>query len=121
MTVLNETNHAGEFMVSEANGTRSRDAGVLASGEDLVAGTVVGKVAASGKFAQHDPSASDGSESASAILFAGVDASTADAPCVVIARDAEVNGGEIVWPDGIAAQDKTDGIAFLATVGIKVL
>lgn len=39
-----EGNYTLEFLLSEAPGNRSRDAGVLLSGQDLAAGTVVGKV-----------------------------------------------------------------------------
>jgi Bacteriophage lambda head decoration protein D len=44
MTTLTETVHAGGFLVSEANGNRSRDAGTLISGQNLVAGAVLGKI-----------------------------------------------------------------------------
>lgn len=45
MTTLTETQHAGEFLVSEANKTRSRETVVVLSGQNLKAGHVVGKVA----------------------------------------------------------------------------
>ena len=48
MATLTESTHAGEFLVSEANGCRSRDTGTVVSGQDLVAGAVVGIVTASG-------------------------------------------------------------------------
>lgn len=44
MTVLTEGRHAGEFLVSEAEGTRSREQIVIGSGADLVPGTVLGRV-----------------------------------------------------------------------------
>jgi hypothetical protein len=44
MTVLNEGQHAGEFIVSEANKTRSREAITVLSGENLKAGAILGKV-----------------------------------------------------------------------------
>ena len=120
MTVLTEGMHTGEYLVSEASGTRSREVVTLVSGQSVVAGEVLGKITASGKYAAHDEGASDGTENAVAISFAAVDASSADANCVITARDSEVNGTELTWPDGIAANDKTDGIASLATVGIIV-
>ena len=81
---------------------------------------VLGIVTASGKYAAHDEGASDGTQNAIAIAFDAVDATSADADCVITARDATVNGAELTWPDGIAAGDKTDGITSLATVGIIV-
>ena len=51
MTVLVETRHPGEFILSEANGQRSREAITIASGAGIIAaGTVLGKVTASGKY-----------------------------------------------------------------------
>lgn len=45
MPVLTEGQHAGEFIVSEANGWRSRDRVTVAEGENLKAGAVVGRAA----------------------------------------------------------------------------
>jgi hypothetical protein len=45
-----------------------------------------------------------------------VDASLADASCLVIARDAEVDRQWLTWAD--AANDITPGAADLAAVGI---
>ena len=43
MAALTETFHAGGFLVSEANGSRSREQITVLSGQDLLAGTVLGK------------------------------------------------------------------------------
>jgi hypothetical protein len=42
MTALTEGKYPGEFIDSEANGTRSRDEGTILSGENVVAGQVLG-------------------------------------------------------------------------------
>lgn len=118
MTTLTEGMHAGEFLVSEANGTRSREIATLTSGQDLEAGTVVATVSA--KLVAFDQDGADGSETITGILYDGVDASGADQPCVVIVRDAEVNGAELVWPADIEAGEKTTAIAALAALGIIV-
>jgi len=50
MTVLIEARHPGEFLMTEANGQRSRETITIASGAGIIApGTVLGKVTASGK------------------------------------------------------------------------
>jgi len=191
---LTETTHAGGFILSEANRTRSRENGKLNSGQDLAAGTVVGQLktgagakisgtgdgtigavtlgpdaevgvyvltgksesANAGTFSVRTPSgqqlpdltvaaayasthinltvadgandwdigdiihvtvtggdysilapaATDGTQHAAGILYAGVDASAADTPCVVIVRDIEANSNEITWPAGITAAQK---------------
>lgn len=103
--MLTETSHAGEFILAEANGTLSREEIVISSGEGVLkAGTVLGKLA-SGEYAAYDNAASDGSQTAVGILYAGVDATSADAPAVMIARHAEVVEAALT---GIDAAGKTD-------------
>ncbi len=120
MTTLTESAHAGEGIISEANGFRSRDAGIILSGQNLVAMAALGRVTASGKFVEHDPAASDGSEDCVAILFDAVDASAADANGVILARDFEVDGEMITYITGISSGDKADAIASLKAQGIIV-
>lgn len=205
---LNETTHAGGFILSEANGNRSRENGVLNSGQNCVAGEVLGRImtaagakisgtgdgtigsvtigpaaqagvyvltgiaesANAGTFSvvapdgsalpnltvaaayasQHisltvadgpadwdigdvihvtvtggnyealDPAATTGEQTACAILYDGVDASSADAACVVVAREAEVNGGELTWPSGISDANKALATSRLAARGILI-
>lgn len=45
-STFTETFHNGGFLVSEALGTRSRDQGVLISGQNLAPGTVLGQITA---------------------------------------------------------------------------
>jgi hypothetical protein len=118
MTVINESRHAGEFMVSEANGHRSREVVTIASGAALEAGTVLGKVTASGNYKLHDAAAADGSENAVAVLYARADASGGDVQATAIVRDAEVADGALTFKSGISGADRTAAIADLATVGI---
>jgi hypothetical protein len=51
MTAFTEGNHAGEHIVSEAAGSRSREAITIASGQNLTAGTVLGRVRGSASSA----------------------------------------------------------------------
>jgi len=118
MPILTEGTHAGEFIVSEANGNRSREAVTIVSGQNLVAGAVVGRITASGKYAELDPAAVDGSEVAAGVLFDAVDASTADANGVLVARDAEVNAGELVWKTGMTDPEIATATAELVTLGV---
>ena len=208
MSILTEGTHTGEYIASEANGSRSREAGYLAAGNDLSAGAVLGQVTTAnavteegantgdgtvsavttgvdaingtyvltgktevvdggtfsvvdpngvalddltvdvayvsshinltvadgaadwdigdiisvevifGEYGVYNPAASDGSETAKAILYAAVDASSAETKCVVTARDSEVTGAELVWADTITSANKTAAAASLASVGI---
>lgn len=119
MPSITEAMRAGDFLLSEANGSLSRDNEILASGQsNLPAGTVLGKVTASGKFVVIDPTKTDGSQSAAAILWAGADAASADTAVVVIARSAEVKADALTWPAGITTPQKTAAIVQLEALGI---
>lgn len=118
MTTLTNGPATAGYLISEANGTRSREVVTLASGNDLPPGAVLGKVTASGKYAQHNAAATDGTEIAAAVLYAAVDASAADSAAVATARDAEVQAAQLVWRAGVTAPQKTAGLAALAAIGI---
>jgi hypothetical protein len=120
MTVLTEGKHTGEHLVSEANKTRSREVVTLISGQDLVAGTVLGRITASGKYTQFNQDGVDGSENAAAVLFDNVDASAGDTDAVVHIRDCEVNGAELTWPGDIEPAEQTAAEAQLVALGIIV-
>lgn len=121
MTVFHEARHAGEFILSEANGHRSRENVTIAAEQDVAAGAVLGKVTASGQFVPLDPSAEDGSEEAAAIAI--YKAKTGEGETVDIAaivRDAEVNGHILTWPEGISEPDTAAAVAELAALGVIV-
>jgi len=112
---------AGEFILSEANGARSRENITLAAGAgQLAPGTVLGAVAADGKHKPLNPSATDGSESAAAVLYDHADASAAEVVAAAIVRDAEVKADLLIWPDGITDAQKTTAIAQLQALGVIV-
>lgn len=120
--VKTEGRHNGEFLMSEAPGKRSRENGVLKSGQNLVAGTVVGVITAGGQLKGVDNDASDGSQTAVGIILNTVDASStgtnADTPVAYIARDAEVNVDCLTWPATEDGGDITANKADLAALGI---
>ncbi|WP_142847236.1 head decoration protein [Telmatospirillum sp. J64-1] len=118
MGTLTEPRHAGGYLVSEANGSRSRESVIFAAGHAVPAGAVLGRVTATGKYVPVSPAAEDGSEKAAGISHAAVDATDADAPGVITARDAEVNAAELEWPTGTTTQQIADALAELAEAGI---
>lgn len=120
MTVLTEKHHTGEFVISEANGNRSRENVTILSGEVLEAGTVLGKITSGGKYVAFDSGNGNGSEVANAILLGAVDASAGDTEAAVIARDAEVNGAALVYKAQSPPDDITDARAGLLANGIVV-
>lgn len=106
------------YLVSEANGTRSREVITLAAGNALPPGAVLGQVTASGEYVAFNPAANDGSETAKAVLFASVDASAAAKAAVVTARDAEVAEASLVWVASVNTTQKKSALAALAVLGI---
>lgn len=59
-----------------------------------------------------------GTNSADAVLYAAVNASSADQPCVVHSRDCELNSNEIQWHSGTTDQQKADAAVTLNARGI---
>ncbi|MBB2841457.1 UNVERIFIED_ORG: hypothetical protein GGE64_005240 [Rhizobium etli] len=109
----------GHYLVSEANGFRSREVGVIASGSGkLDAGAVLGQVTATKKYKPLAPAASDGTQNAAAILFEACDATSADVRRTLTARDSEVQAAVLVWPAGTTDNQKTAALAQLAALGI---
>lgn len=120
VTKIVETGHAGGFIISEANGHRSRENVTIASGANLKAGAVLGILTSGGAYAHFDNDASDGTQTAAGILIADCDASAAAKAAAIIRRDAEVNGDELVWASSEDDADKAAGITELASLGIIV-
>lgn len=88
---------------------------------NLQPGTILGKITASGKYAAHDPAASNGTQTAAAILWDSVDASGGDKNAVVLIRGpAIVNQYEITIPGTPTAPQIAAAHAALLTLGILV-
>ena len=120
MTTLTEGKHAGGFLVWETSRDYTRETVTITSGAGkLEPGTVLGKITTGGKYTGLTPAATNGSQNAAGIIWAGVDASAADAPGVVVLRGpAIVNRHEIVWPAGATEAQITAATTALATIGI---
>ena len=108
----------GEFLLSEAGGTRSREQITVASGQDLEPGAVLGRVAASGEYAAWDPAATDGSETVAAINYARAYAGGGAAEALAIARDAEVSADLLVWRGALSGAEKDAGADGLRNLNI---
>lgn len=107
---LNEGKHTGEFLLSEGNGSISREKIVIRSEAGaLVPGTVLGKVTATGEYGPYDNADSPaGVGVAAGILYAAAPDSASDQKAVMIARHAEVIEAELT---GIDANGKADLLA----------
>lgn len=71
-----------------------------------------------GEYAEFDPAQSDGSQTAVAILYDNVDASLAEKDCVVIARNCEVNEGELAFKTGLTEVQMATALNALKSTGI---
>lgn len=120
MTTLTEGKHAGGFLVWEVLRDYNRETITIASGAGKLApGTLLGKITTGGKFTALAPAATNGSQNPAGILWAGVDATAADALGVVILRGpAIVNRNELVWPAGATEAQITAATTALAALGI---
>lgn len=114
---------AEEHVISEANGRSSREQILLdALAVRRVAGTVLGKVTATGRYKILAPAAVDGTEVAAAILAPTEDPTDPVGHVRTSAhvRDCEVNGRKLAWPAGITNPQKAAAEAALATAGVLV-
>lgn len=90
--------------------------------EQLVIGTVLGKITATGKFVPLAHGAVDGSQNFAGFLAANVTvAAGTDVVSLNLARGAAViDSTGIVWPAGADATDKANALAAAASAGFKV-
>lgn len=91
MPELNSKPRLAEFVLTEARGQRSREnIVVVQTGAEILSGTVLGKITASGKYKPYSNAASDGTEVAAGVLYNYLPALTGDAKAVGFVRDCEV-------------------------------
>lgn len=118
MTVLTEGQHTGEFLVTEANGSLSRETVTVLSGQNLKAGHVLGKVAvgtATGAAVSGNTgNGTIGTMSAGATAKAGVYTATCIEPAA--------NGGTFTVedPDGVNVGTAVVGTAFAGPVNFTI-
>lgn len=117
---ISEGKHTGEFIISQANGSRSRDAGVVKSGQTLVAGELVGIETATGKYVKYNPANTIvGSKTIVGISYDDVDATGGDTRAVFVVRDAEVRRSDLTYNEAVAGT-VTAEVAGLKALGIIV-
>ena len=122
--VFTEPRHAGEFILSEASGNRSREGVKIGENQNIEPGTLLAILAlTAGDYhaVVFNPESDDGSEKASAIaIYPAKTGAGETLDIAAIFRDAEANGKCLAWPEGITAEQQAAAIADLASVGIIV-
>ncbi len=121
MATSTEGKHTGEFIVSESNGSRSRDTGTVLSGQVLVAGELVGIETASGKYVAYDTGNSPvGASAVKGVIYDNVDATSADViGAVVVLRDAELRSSDLTYNEAVAGVITAE-VAELLALGLIV-
>jgi hypothetical protein len=118
--ILNEGTHTAEFILSEANGHRSRGNAWLADPVTVRVGQPLRKTAeaTTDKGATYVV-ATAGAQCDALAIYAGVSSSGNDLRISVLERDAEVNGRLISW-GSLSTAEQIAGATQLATKGIIV-
>jgi len=114
------------FILSEPHGTVAREVVTIASGEGVLeAGTVLGRVTATGRYVA-SPNASvagkEGAETAVAVLGYQVDATSADAKAVIVdgGGGVEVKASMLVFHSSVDnAAKRNTKLTQLRSVGFK--
>jgi hypothetical protein len=120
MPTLTEGRHTGGFLIWEAARDYCREVVTIAAGT-LETGTVLGKVTVGGKYVAHDPDATDGSQTAVAVLWDRADASAGDVSAVALVRGpAIVNRHDLAFAGTPGEPEIAAAQAALAVAGIIV-
>lgn len=101
-----EGKRTAEFLLSEGNGSISREQVTIAAAAGaMAAGTVLGKITASGKYVAYSNAASDGTQTVAGVLYAAVPDLAVDQKAAAIVRLAEVLGAELTGNDAPGTVD----------------
>lgn len=120
MTTMTEGNYIGDLVLWEQDGRFSRAEVTLASGAGaLKTGALLGRITTGGKYQLSAPGASDGSQAPAAVLLIDADATSADAPAVVLVRDARIRAQALTYHSTVDnAAKRATAQAALAALGI---
>lgn len=115
-----EGKHNAEFIVSLGNGDISKEAGTLKSGQNVVAGELLGVETATGLYVAYDPADTiDGSGTIAGVSYGNYDATGGAVRIALIGRYAEVRGSDLTYNEAVAGTVTTE-IAGLKALGIIV-
>jgi hypothetical protein len=121
MPAISQTNNLGDLLKYEAPNLYSREAAVIAAGQNLALGTVLGRRTSDGKCFALTPGATDGTESAIGVLATDTDARLIDREDALrIARHAILSRHAVIWPAGITNPQKLAAQGQLEALGILI-
>ncbi|WP_395175509.1 head decoration protein [Roseibium alexandrii] len=122
-TVLTEGRHPGEFIMTEANGQRSRESVTIPASQSFEPNTVLARLGSAGSYTYvpFNQDGVDGSEAAFCVAIYGAETGAAETVDITaIVRDAEVNGNCLAWPSDIEAAEIDAAVVQLNANGIIV-
>jgi len=90
MTVLTQPPTMGDVLKYELNPNFTRETVTLLAGTAYPVGAVLGRITANGKYKLATSGGSDGAQTAAAVLLYAVDATTADATAIILARGPSI-------------------------------
>lgn len=103
--VISERNYLGDAIKCEFSTDYCREVGTLITGQNLKSLTLLGRITATKKLTQWNPSATNGSENVAGILVDDIDATTADQEGVFIANGPILLAFNfIILPAGVTEQ-----------------
>lgn len=121
MPAITQAKNLGDVLKYEAPNLYSREAAVVAAGQNLAIGTVLGRTTADGKLRALAPAATDGTETAIGVLANDIDATLIDREdALLIARHAIVARNGLIWPAGMTDPQKAAALGQLEAIGILV-
>lgn len=114
-----ETLHAAGFLISEAQGNRSRDNGILLSGQNLGAGAVLGRTATTGTITAAAAAGNTGNGTMGTLSVGG-GAKVGDYRVIIIEPGANAGVFEVIDPDGVLVGRGTVAVAFAGDVNFTL-
>jgi len=125
MTILTEGTRGYAFLVSEANGARTRQEVVVTvpANSTIVAGRIMGQITTGGKFVAQTAAATNGSQTPAGLLLVSqtnTTGSAIDVSATIVSRDAEVVKTQLTYDPAANAAAILAADAALAARGIIV-
>jgi hypothetical protein len=117
---ITENKNLGDLLKYEADKNYCRETVIVAAGQNLKIGTIVGIKSATdeAKIVSIEAEETDGSDVAFGVLLEDVDATAGAKKSVIVARDAIVSSSCVVFPESANADQKKKIIKDLEARGI---
>jgi head decoration protein D len=107
MPVFTQPPSTGDLLKYEDNANYTRETVILLAGTDYAIGSVLGIVTASGKYTLSPDTGATGEEVANAVLLEAIDATSADAIGLILARGpAIVSKAQLVFDASVSTAVK---------------